>query len=123
MIFDDQRILNTSHHYEKSYPQLKEYFKNNKHQVVFTSYDKEAVAVINAALDNDIKIPEEMEVIGIMNTSYSIMCRPSLSSIHVPVYDMGALAIRLLTKILNEEEIETKEVSLHYVFMKRNTTL
>ena len=64
-----------------------------------------------------------MEVIGIMNTSYSIMCRPSLSSIHVPVYDMGALAIRLLTKILNEEEIETKEVSLHYVFMKRNTTL
>ncbi len=123
MIFDDQCILNTSHHYEKSYPQLKEYFKNNKHQVVFTSYDKEAVAVINAALDNDIKIPEEMEVIGIMNTSYSIMCRPSLSSIHVPVYDMGALAIRLLTKILNKEEIETKEVSLHYVFMKRNTTL
>lgn len=120
---DKERIFNTSHHYEKSYPQLQEYFKDHHHQLVFTSYDKEAVAAVNAALDNGISIPDEMEVIGLMDTSYSIMCRPSLSTIHVPIYDMGALAIRLLTKILNDEEITTKEVSLNYLFRKRNTTL
>lgn len=122
LTFKSSQVLNVSHHYEKSYPQLQEYFKNHKHQLVFTSYDKEAVAAVNAALDNNIAIPEEMEIIGFMDTSYSIMCRPSLSTIHVPVYDMGALAVRLLTKILNEEEIETHEVSLRYLFMKRNST-
>lgn len=122
LVFDEKNIMNTSHHYEKSYPQLKEYFKNNRHDAVFASYDKEGVAVVNAAIDNGISIPDDMEVIGMMDTSYSIMCRPSLSSIHVPVYDMGALAIRLLTKILNDEEIDTKEVSLHYLLMKRNST-
>lgn len=122
LTFNESNILKTSHHYEKSYPQLKEYFKNNKHDAVFTSYDKEGVAVVNAASDNGIKIPEEMEVVGMMNTSYSIMCRPALSSIHVPVYDMGALAIRLLTKILNDEEIDSKEVELSHLFMKRDTT-
>lgn len=121
--FDKQKqIILTSTHYEKSYPQFLEYFKNHKHDLVFTSYDKEAVAVIHAAIDNQISIPDDMEVIGMMNTSYALICRPSLTSIHVPVYDMGALAVRLLTKILNDEDIETKEVVLQHVLMPRKTT-
>jgi len=118
----DKQVIPTSTHYEKSYPQFLEYFKTHKHDLVFTGYDKEAVAVVNAATDNHIRIPDDMEVIGTMNTSYALICRPSLTSIHVPVYDMGALAVRLLTKILNDEEIETKEVILQYVFMPRKTT-
>lgn len=118
----DKQVIPTSTHYEKSYPQFLEYFKTHKHDLVFTGYDKEAVAVVNAATDNHINIPNDMEVIGMMNTSYALICRPSLTSIHVPVYDMGALAVRLLTKILNDEEIETKEVVLQYVLMPRKTT-
>ena len=77
---------------------------------------------VNAAIDNGIQIPEDMEVIGMMNTSYALICRPALTSIHVPVYDMGALAVRLLTKILNEEEIDTKEVPVQHLMMPRGTT-
>lgn len=119
---EDKQMIHTSTHYEKSYPQFVEYFKNHKHDLVFTGYDKEAVAVVNAAIDNGIQIPDEMEVIGLMNTSYALMCRPALTSIHVPVYDMGALAVRLLTKILNEEEIDTKEVAVQHLMMPRATT-
>ena len=45
---------------------------------------------------------------AMMDTSYSLICRPSLSTIHLPIYDMGALAVRLLTKILNQEESRNK---------------
>lgn len=123
MVFDvEKQIIHTSTHYEKSYPQFLEYFKTNKHDLVFAGYDKEAVAVVNAAVDNNISIPNDMEVIGMMNTSYALMCRPSLTSIHVPVYDMGALAVRLLTKILSEEDIDTKEVPVQHLLMPRFTT-
>ncbi len=123
LTFDkDQQILHTSTHYEKSYPQFLEYFKNHKHDLVFASYDKEAVAVVNAAIDNGIQVPNDMEVIGMLNTSYALICRPALTSIHVPVYDMGALAVRLLTKILNEEDIDTKEVSVQHLLIPRGTT-
>lgn len=118
----ETQVIATSTHYEKSYPQFYEYFKNHKHDLVFTGYDKEAVAVVNAAVDNNIKIPEEMEVIGMMNTSYALICRPSLTSVYVPVYDMGALALRLLTKILNNEDIETQEVVIRHSVLARNTT-
>ena len=76
---------------------------------------------INAAQENGIKIPEEMEVVGMLNTSYSIMCKPTLSSLNVPVYDMGALAVRLLTKFLHDEKIESKEIAVRHMFIKRNS--
>lgn len=123
LVFDvDNNVLHTSNHYEQSYPQFKDYFKDHKHDLVIAGYDKEAVAVVNGAIDNGIKIPEEMEVIGMMNTSYALMCRPSLSSVYIPVYDMGALAVRLLTKILNDEQIESHHISVTHLLMNRETT-
>ena len=82
-------IVDVSNHYEESYPQLKEYFDTHKHDVVLTGYDKEAVAVVNAAIDHGINVPEDMQVVGMMDTSYATICRPPLTTIHVPVYDMG----------------------------------
>ncbi|MCD7948843.1 MAG: LacI family transcriptional regulator [Erysipelotrichaceae bacterium] len=123
LVFDEEsNVIHPSSHYEKSYPYFLKYFQTHKHDLVLTGYDKEAVAVVNAAIDNDINVPIDMEVIGMMDTSYALICRPSLTSVHIPVYDMGALAIRLLTKILDNEDIETLEVSVHYAFMERDTS-
>jgi LacI family transcriptional regulator len=119
---EDKQVINTSTHYEESYPFFIDYFKTHKHDVVLTGYDKEAVAVVNAAQDNGISIPDDMQVVGMMNTSYSIMSRPSLTTIHVPVYEMGAMAIRLMTKMLNEEEIDQKAVPVVTQIITRNTT-
>ena len=121
-VFTTNQILTSSSHYENTYPNFVEYFKNHKHDLVFCGYDKDGVAVINAAQENEIKIPEEMEVVGMLNTSYSIMCKPTLSSLNVPVYDMGALAVRLLTKFLHDEKIESKEIAVRHMFIKRNST-
>lgn len=121
--FSDDHVITSSSHYENNYPQFIEYFKTHKHDLVFCGYDKDGVAVINAASENNIKIPTDMEVIGMLNTSYSIMCKPTLSSMNVPVYDMGALAVRLLTKFLHEEEIESKEIAVGHLFIKRDSTL
>lgn len=121
--FNENQVIRTSTHFEKSYPEFLEYFKTHKHDLVFAGYDKEAVAVINAAIENDIKVPEDMGVIGMMNTSYALISRPALTSVHVPVYDMGALAVRMLTKILNEEDIETKTVTIQHTYIERESTL
>ena len=122
--FDEStQVINTSTHYEESYTQFVEHFRNHKHDLVFASYDKEGVAVVNAAIDNNINIPDDMEVMAMMDTSYSLICRPSLSTIHLPIYDMGALAVRLLTKILNQEELETKEVCVGYTNIYRKSTI
>lgn len=120
--FEDERIIQTSTHYEKSYPFFQEYFAHHRHQVVLAGYDKEAVAVINGAQDNGVTIPDDMEVVGMMDTSYSIMCRPSLTTVFVPVYELGAMAIRMLTKMLNGEEIPERSVVVGTHLITRNST-
>ncbi len=120
LTFDN--VTNVSTHYEESYPYFVDYFKTHRPQVVIAGYDKEAVAAINAARENGIRVPEDMEVIGMMNTTYSVMCNPTLTTVNVPVYNMGALALRLLTKILNDEPIESHEVVVKHLLIKREST-
>ena len=61
--FDEStQVINTSTHYEESYTQFVEHFRNHKHDLVFASYDKEGVAVVNAAIDNNISIPTHLFV-------------------------------------------------------------
>jgi len=120
LIFDNIHDVSTS--YEESYPYFLEYFKTNRPKVVITGYDKEGVAVINAAKANGIRIPEDMEVVGMMNTSYGIMCSPTLTTVNIPVYNMGAIALALLTKILNNENIESKEIMVDHLLIKREST-
>lgn len=121
-VFPKENVITSASHYEANYPMFTEYFKMNKPELVICGYDKDAVAVLNGALDNGIEVPKDLEIVGILNSSYSIMCKPTISTLSVPVYDMGAMAVRLLTKLLDEDEIESKEVSVPYQYIKRNST-
>ena len=51
------------------------------------------------------------------------MQRPQISAFKIPDYDMGAMSMRLLTKMLHDEdEILNKELELSYVYIPRQTT-
>ncbi|MCY8243841.1 substrate-binding domain-containing protein, partial [Bacillus haynesii] len=56
--------------------------------------------------DKGLVIPDDLEVIGFDNTRLSLMVRPQLSTVVQPTYDIGAVAMRLLTKLMNKEEVE-----------------
>ena len=122
--FDEStQVINTSTHYEESYTQFVEHFRNHKHDLVFASYDKEGVYTISLKAKNKLGEDEEVKTGIITVSNEANICRPSLSTIHLPIYDMGALAVRLLTKILNQEELETKEVCVGYTNIYRKSTI
>jgi LacI family transcriptional regulator len=50
------------------------------------------------------------------------MARPSVTSISQPLYDIGAVAMRLLTKLMNKEDIEEKSVILPYGLIEKGST-
>ena len=51
-------------------------------------------------------VPEHFEVISFDNTRLTLMVRPQITTIVQPLYDIGAVAMRLLTKVMNKEEVE-----------------
>jgi LacI family transcriptional regulator len=89
---------------------------------VIAGDDELAVGILDGALDKGVKVPEDFEIISSNNTKLTEMTRPQLTSIDQPLYDIGAVAMRLLTKMMNKEEIEEKTVMLGFDILKRGST-
>ena len=105
-----------------SYEYLSNYFAHNRHQLVITYRDSQAIAVINNCTENNIRIPEDTEVVCIKDSRYTDMFRPRISSFIVPSYDLGALAMRIMTKLLSGDIVRDKEFKLNYVYKAKETT-
>lgn len=109
--------------FRSSYKYLLNYFKNNKHRLVIANRDSQAMAVLNSAKENNIKVPEEMELVCIIDTKYNSIVRPMISSFSIPSYDLGAVSMRVLTKMLSGQEVAEKEKCLNYLYNSRQTTI
>ena len=126
--FVDANSINNAHiytairTYEEGY-KLVEQLQKDKIDAVLTIKDTPAAGIINGLLDNKVKIPEEVELISMGSTNIGKIVRPHLTSVQQPLYDIGALAMRMLTKLMNNEEIEEKNIVLPYNMVPGKTTL
>lgn len=111
--------------YRSSYLFLKEYMtKGNMPDLVITYRDSQAMAVMNTAKEAGISIPDEMELVCILDSKYNTMARPQISGFKIPDYDLGAVAMRLLTKMLRDDnEVNDKEIELSYIYTPRKSTI
>lgn len=84
--------------------------------------DELALGVLNAALDRGVSVPDEFEIITSNNSKLTAMSRPRLTTIEQPLYDIGAVAMRLLTKLMNKEDVDEKTITLPYTITPKGTT-
>lgn len=87
----------------------------------FAGSDEIAIGIIHGAQDNGKKVPEDIEVISFENSKLARMVRPQLTSVVFPLYDIGAVAMRLLTKIMNKEAVEDQSVIIPHRIEKRKS--
>jgi len=118
------RVLKFSDKFEVSIKEFKTFFADEKApDAALAIRDSIAIGFMNAAIDSGLSVPDDIEVVGFQNTQYALMSRPQLSTITVPTYDIGAVAMRLLTKLMSkEEEVEEEEVVLPHSFTWRGST-
>lgn len=111
--------------YRSSYVFLKEYFQTNKHDLIITYRDSQAMAVINTTKELGLSIPDDLELVCILDSKYNSMARPQISGFKIPDYDLGAVSMRVMTKMLQdegEEEGYNRETELSYIYTPRKTT-
>lgn len=95
---------------------------DNRPKAVFVTTDEMAVGVTHGLQDNNLNVPNDVEVFGFNNTRVAMMVRPTLTTVVQPMYDIGAVAMRLLTKYMNKEEVAENTVILPHRMIERNST-
>lgn len=96
--------------------------QKEKPTAIFASTDEMALGIIHGAQDKGYTVPNDFEVIGFDNTKLATMVRPTLTTVVQPMYDIGAVSMRLLTKFMNKEEVDDHIVVLPHRLEYRNST-
>ncbi|AQW22186.1 catabolite control protein A [Lentilactobacillus curieae] len=119
--FDDKLVFETDNSY-KTGTLLQPALVSAKATAAMVTDDELAAGIVNGMTDAGVSVPADFEVITSNDTKLTEMIRPKMSSITQPLYDIGAVAMRLLTKLMNSEPIDEKNVLLPYGLMKREST-
>jgi LacI family transcriptional regulator len=93
-----------------------------KPTAIFAGSDEMALGVVHGAEDKGFSVPNDVEVISSDNTRLALMVRPQLTSVVQPLYDIGAVAMRLLTKYMNKEKVTENIVVLPHRIEYRDST-
>ena len=115
-------ILKSSGDVSVNSVQFREFLEGgNKVEAFISVRDSIAVSFINVATENGYKVPQDIKVVGLQNTKYALLSRPTLTCVDTPVYDIGAVSMRLLTKYMTHKDVADNKVFLPYRIVERQS--
>ncbi|MEG0180971.1 MAG: LacI family DNA-binding transcriptional regulator [Peptostreptococcaceae bacterium] len=117
-------IKNAGTTYDYGYEKMKEMLdEGNIPEAVFVTGDEAAIGALNAICDAGYRVPEDISVAGFNDAKIAAIYRPKLTTVHQPLYDMGAVAIRMVIKMIDKEVLENKKVELPYRIVERESVI
>ena len=85
----------------KGYMQMREILaEEDLPTAVIAISDKTALGAMEAIREFGLRIPEDISIASIDNTQESAFARPPLTTVHIPKYEIGVLALRKLHDII-----------------------
>jgi LacI family transcriptional regulator len=109
----EPKVFRTSGDVNINTPHFKEFFQDKGVDAALAVRDSIAVSFMNVMTDLGKRVPDDLSVIGFQNTKYALLSRPNLTCIYTPVYDIGAVSMRLLTKLMSPAESDEEEALQH----------
>lgn len=85
---------------------------------IFTGNDYLASAVYSAINDLMLRIPYDISVVGFDNLNLSRYLTPSLTTVHVPHYELGKKVMELLLKKMKGEKVENVNMETTVILRK-----
>lgn len=89
---------------------------------IFAANDLSAIGVMDVARGLGIDVPGDLSVVGFDDIPESTATTPPLTTVHQPIQQMGATAVRLLVGLLDGTPAEQTHVTLPTSLVVRGTT-
>ncbi|OFR63968.1 catabolite control protein A [Streptococcus sp. HMSC073A12] len=121
LTYSEGLVFESKYSYDDGY-QLAERIIASKATAAFVTGDELAAGLLNSLSDKGVNVPEDFEIITSDDSQVARFTRPNLTTIGQPLYDLGAISMRMLTKIMHKEELEEREVVLAHGLIERRST-
>jgi len=121
--YDERLVISGGYHFKDGYEGARHLLRlKDGPSAIFAANDEMAIGVVRAVLELGLNIPNEIAVVGFDNIDMSAKVFPSITTVAQPLYEMGAIGMRVLTKIINNECLETTKVVLNYSLLERESS-
>lgn len=121
LTFTEGLVFESNYKYEDGFALAQRVISSGA-TAIYVAEDSLAAGLLNGLFEAGKNVPEDFEIITSNDSAVTRYTRPNLSSISQPIYDLGAVSMRMLTKIMNKEELDEKEILLHHGITQRGTT-
>jgi DNA-binding LacI/PurR family transcriptional regulator len=117
-------IISVGSYIENSYKIALKFFISSQDlpTAVFCYNDLVAIGLINALLELNIHVPEQVSVIGFDNIDFCESVKIPLTTVHMPAYEIGKSAAELLIRqIENPDELLNEKIFLETRLIERSS--
>ena len=89
---------------------------------IFAGNDLMAIGALQALKQRNIRVPEDVQLIGFDDIELAQLVEPALSTVSQPTFEMGSKSAELLLQLINGKKPRTKTVTLKPALVLRGTT-
>lgn len=119
----EEFIIESNFEYEGGYNLAWQLLKHpNPPTVIFTGNDLMAFGVINCIVEQGLKVPDDISVIGFDDIPQASYFIPSLTTIRQPATEIGKIAAKYILDHLAEREFQENLVVPTSLVIRRSTT-
>ncbi len=121
--FDSNRVIEGDFSPKSGYRCMKDLLKRKiSFTAVFCANDQMSIGAMRVLLDEGIRIPEDVAIIGLDNNFPATLVTPALSSVNFPKFDMGYKAIELLSQRISGSTKKRSVIVLDTELIVRKST-
>ncbi len=127
LVFHNDMIVNIGSVYEESFNKTLSYFKSKNREDYPTAIvcfnDQQALGVMTALKELNIKIPEDISIIGNDDIFYARIYPTALTTIRAPLYEIGMKAAEILIRNIESHKLlPVEKVVMKTEFVIREST-
>jgi LacI family transcriptional regulator len=89
---------------------------------IMTASDRQALGVLTYCREQDIRVPEELSLVGFDDLEPAPEVTPSLTTVVNPIQAAAGVATRLLIRKIEEGDKETRHIFVPSAFAERSST-
>ncbi|WP_054860291.1 substrate-binding domain-containing protein [Gracilibacillus sp. JCM 18860] len=109
--------------FESGYMMAMDLLKEEKRpSAILAMNDLMAGGVLKAAKELNLDVPAELAIFGFDNREISSYYTPKLSTVSLPLHDMGERSIKTLIDVINGNNIKTNKIKLLCELIERDSS-
>lgn len=127
LIFNNEMIVSMGAHYEESYDYTLKYFRNRDQgsypTAIICFNDQQALGVIAALNQLNIRIPDDISLIGNDDIYFAKLYPVPLTTIQAPMHEMGRKAAEILIRNIESlDPLPIEKITLKAKLIERRST-